>query len=790
LRNISVFIFFMFVKVCLAQKSNTDNPAIIGKICRFNSGRKPLFFVQIRIDNNLPKTNNSNGDFTCAIPEENQGQKVVIHLSYRQWKVINALDTIISIPEITDTLYYYMCTQHQIDSSRVAYYNISLKYLEDSYVRKLKDYQKKSDSNWQEKIALLNQEKDNLEKKIVDISNFYSTYNTDEITQKEKKAISLFFDNKIDDALKLLLSIPLDSTVASEQKILNKLLENQEKVTKTIKVTRLKLKKMATEYREMGDLFLVKLNSDSAEIYYSKAVSVDTSDFDNRIMYSHLIDDKNEVDMAFTSYYKALRIARNIKDSGIVYNDLGMLYRRESKYEKSEAMYKKALSIFYHGDSTKLNRGEILNYAITLDNLANLYAYELKPSLCKKYLLGAIALMKILPEPLTEYEKSSLANIYNSLGDNYVNEERSDSAYFFLDLSRNLNAEIIKKNDSVCYKEALAVSDGALALFYYSVLGNTDSANAYYKKAIEIDKSLSALFPSLYNYSLAEDYSGIADVFLSKNMPKEAKISVCKAIDLVSYLYALNNMAYGDQLVRLFNQLGDLFTKDNFPDSASYAYIRSVNVGEDLLLKLDDSLIIPDLAAGWVKLGDLHQTYIEGIIADSCFSRAIKLFEPFCKNKNADWMNELALIYLKYAGVLEAYDSNFTDAEVYIEKSIKTLKGLFYFNKMKYAYDLWASYLKLSDFECSIKKYNESKKAIKQASYLSENYLSQDSLKYNYSKNKIYQMYGRLYFSKRQYSESIRYLNLAMLYFEKNEPQYKLEIFQCQEILNKIGNSK
>ena len=195
-----------------------------GWVTELNSGKKAIGGVEIDFDEAVPTTTDDDGKFVLTFGDKKIGDMIILNQIYKKgYEVVNIKE--LELAKLNgEKIVVVMCKSGLIDKRRAEYYNISVKFITDSYkanLEKLKEQIKKSEisrENFLAKMQELNHRREMVMKNAEQLAAKFSRVNFDDVSDLYKRAFNKFSEGDIDGAIAILEE---EDLIARAQKRIN-----------------------------------------------------------------------------------------------------------------------------------------------------------------------------------------------------------------------------------------------------------------------------------------------------------------------------------------------------------------------------------------------------------------------------------------------------------------------------------------------------------------------------------------------------------------------------------------
>lgn len=715
----------LFVMACLSCQSYLHGQNLYGIVQEQNSGRKPVQGVLIKSSFGANQVTTKNkGDFILTFQDARAGKSVILQAEKANWIVTDKtkLETNLPLDPLQHPHIIVMCRRDIWEQQNKDYKALLEKYIRTSY-EKEKASLNRMDERYQRQIDSLQNKYTNLEKGLNELADLYNRTNTDDLTEIEKKAYSLFRAGNIEACMRLRESLESEKNfLKAGQK--EKQLDSLSKRLDTAKTSNQNTK--AFHKRNIQEeARLAKLNLDfrKADEKLEFLALNDSTDYDNLFEYAYFLQSQNQNDKAISYFSKAIKLAKNEREIADIQNNLGLLFLGNNNYIASEQAFNTSLQI-----SKSLSK-DTLEYsqsyiAMTLMNLGLLYYREKKFQASETVQVDAIKILRRLNTIFPDYFRYSFIQYYNNLGMLLLKEQKyteseqilqealamykgfersEDREYSLIEaaLYQNLGnlymsldnygeaekahlagLKILRKladDDSAAFIPNLAGGLNDLGAFYVKK-GNFIDANKSLMESVNISRKLVLSNPSAYEPEFTRTLSLLGISYSGLSQFREAEDSFLESIKIGRRISANNPSLYDSRLCTDLILFGQVYVDNRKNEEAEKCFIESIAI---MRRYPEDSVISRDLRATIEKLGVLYEqqgdysaaekTYIEGIEVGSKLL-ASKLHNDelaFCNAVvnlgylyNGDYYSDSIVAYFKYSEVADSILAHYPDSNV------------------------------------------------------------------------------------------------------------------------------
>ena len=371
------------------------------------------------------------------------------------------------------------------------------------------------------------------------------------------------------------------------------------------------------------------------------------------IVYAFLSDYSS----AYNSFIKALLVCEKINDVGgksVVYQNLGIIYRRIGQHDLAKQYYLKALDLCT----------DSINYINIINNLATNEIHTNNPDSAFYYLNKTISISK-------RHNSRGLGSILNNFASCYQQIKLYDSALYYFRLSLEHNKKInnpeveatnlsemgnlffkVNKIDSALYYISLSNKIASQNKFLkilsdnYLTLSEIEKSKGKYKNALELYETYINLKDSIYNAGVFGGINQMQRLYeISKTNQQIEELMVEKQIKERTILY--QNFIFGFLILLIIvlfvnvyqkkklNKTSKVLVEKNIemaevynvtPDFKQKKYSKKTLIDElqkellnKILLVMEDTTVICDAEFSINKLAKMVQSnylYVSDVIND------------------------------------------------------------------------------------------------------------------------------------------------------------------------------
>ena len=319
------------------------------------------------------------------------------------------------------------------------------------------------------------------------------------------------------------------------------------------------------------------------------------------------------------------------------YNNLGLFYQTQGKYELAKENFTQALNqqLEIFGDKPHED------IATSYNNLGGLYEdiadYKTAEVFCNK----TFAIRKQL---YGEKAHPHIAHNYNNLGEFYSNQSNYKKAEEMLIMALNQNLELFGNNPH----SSVALSYNNLGIVYYHQ-GKYKEGEKCFLKTLNIQKQIHG---ERAHTHVANSYNNLGALYNEQKDYKRAEEMLIKSINLKLELYGKDKLHY--DFSNSYNNLGFVYHNLGDYKQAEEYYKKALNIQKQIYGEKDH----PYIAGTYNNLGGVYESQGDIIRAEEVYTKALeqrlRIFGNNTPHEDiASSYNNLGIFYCKQMGDYE-----------------------------------------------------------------------------------------------------------------------------------------
>jgi tetratricopeptide (TPR) repeat protein len=538
MRKLFVFLFFFCLWI-----EGIQGAILRGRITLNTKRGEGIANVQVQVPGHNPVFTVDSGYFEKELPGIKPGYDVKLSVHLAGKEVVNGHNLEVTFKDVPSTdVHIVMCKIGERTRWACLYYEIELKeHINESHDKKLAEIKKKYAKNTQglyEELEKLRKNHEVALNQVKKLAEQIAAVDPEKVSALYREAVTLVARGELDIAVKVL----------DDKKIETEARKPLEKLQDCVNAFILK-----------AQIFITQLKFDKADTCFRKAINIDPGNFDGAYLYASFLYDQNRFKESFPLYKRALTLAQNDNDRGMILNDIANSYLKTNRFLESETAYKEALKN-YRALAAKNPGAYRLYVATTLNNLGKLYSdtgrFLEGETAYKKALTIRRALAAKDPDAYRPYVATTL----NNLGILYWKTDRFSESEMAYKKALTIRKTLAAKNPDA-YRPYVATTLNNLGTLY-SDTGRFSESETAYKEALTIRRALAAKNPDAYLPDAAMTLNNLGLWYMSLKKYKEALNSLKEALEIREKLAMATPSAYDLDLCKTLLSLYLLYLKN------------------------------------------------------------------------------------------------------------------------------------------------------------------------------------------------------------------------------------
>ena len=512
-------LLFLGLHILQAQEDIKLPGLVVEQNSKYRTGAiKYLANAEIKSAGSVPQRSDNNGKFTLVFADRPGGDVVRIFAAKSGYELVNEAELKqASVIGRSKPLKIVMCKQGRLYDNQVVYYKIAKDAAIASYKLKMATLEKegkegerlmaelsvqfnKKIKTAEEAIALLDQQRQLIEKQAKELADKFLTVNLDDESPTYQRAFAAFEARNIELAEAILDTVDLEkrlslnsSAKAKEEALMDTLQKNIDKRAEQIRqdvnmcLFKARLHKLKFEWAK-------------AERYYDLAIAYDSSNLEVVFEVAHYMQVQNQFAKARVYYEKALKLTSRPFEKSLILNNLGNLLSDNNELVAARQAYKEALQL--RRKLAEKNPDVYLpDVAMTLNNLGILLSDNNELVAARQAYEESLQLRRKLAEKNPDVYLPDVATSLNNLGVLFKANNEMVAAQQAYKESLQLYRKLAEKNPDV-YLPYVATNLNNLGALL-KVNNEMDAAKQAYEEALQLRRKLAGKNPLAYNLYVA-----------------------------------------------------------------------------------------------------------------------------------------------------------------------------------------------------------------------------------------------------------------------------------------------
>ena len=540
--------------------------------------------VQIGADGANPAASDSLGMFTLEFPQRQPGHTVRLVVNKEGYEVVNDVQvTELTLPSPVEarTVTILLCKEGSREEMARRYYRLkSIEAIDETYKRRLKELEEKEQAT-AEAQTRLQQQREEAIGAAGKAAEELAKEKPQEASEIYRKAMQLFLDGKVDEALAIL----------SGEKLQRMAAEAREKKAQAEKA----IEEAVQAWLLRARILTVQFRFSEADQAYREAIEISPESLEANFAFARFSQNLNRYGTAEPLYLKCLELARrsgNQPDVAMTLNNLGVLNREQNRMEEARMAFKKALKTYR--ELAQKNPEVYLPYvATTLNNLGVLNSDQNRNEEARMAYEEALKTYRELAQKNPEVYLPYVATTLNNLGVLNTEQNRNEEARMAYEEALKICRELAQKNPEV-YLPHVATTLNNLGNLN-SKQNRKEEARKAFEEALKIRRELAQENPEVYLPYVATTLNNLGVLNSNQNRKDEARKAYVEALKTYLELAQKNPEVYLPYVARTLSNIGILNAEQNRKEEARKVYEEALQIYEGLA-KHDSDRFAPDVA--------------------------------------------------------------------------------------------------------------------------------------------------------------------------------------------------
>ncbi|MGN0207719.1 MAG: tetratricopeptide repeat protein [Muribaculaceae bacterium] len=715
------FIRVFFVLLCLAGTFEAQAILQKGVTYRYNgkNPRTPIggVYIKAAIAANNDVSNDTTGVFVLALDKLRMGDKIGTVRVVKSGMMVFNKDAVDEWAVRKEPLSLILCDADEFQRQKdnlIAIGRSQAKKKYDSQIAELereKQAQQILIDDYAEKLDSLYQNYQNALKHMDEYADVFARIDASEVDTVSQRAIELFNNGKIDEAILLLeqndLMSKLDDALRTKsnaqelrtaadkaEALADKDIEN---ITRNIHV-QISAYKMSCQWDKAGEL----LKSLADKLNTPEAI------WD----YGEFCGNQKDYNTAETYIKKAIQTldkepnkeSTEYLDCLAKYNNgLGALYTWTQRLSEAEDALILALRI--RGQLVETNPTFEKKYATVQMNLANLYCLSNRFTEAEEMYKSSLEIYsKYVKENPNEFEPEiAMAQMNYALfcQDESQRFEESESLFkSSLEITERLS-----KSNPQKYEPDLAITLYNLGNLYYMTYRYNESEMCH-KAALEIRERLSKSNPDAHLIDLSTSLTHLANVYAEQNRFDESEKLYLKSLGICQQLANKNPNAFETSLAITLNQIACFYYSTNQYAKSVEMFKATLEIRERQAIR-NPSAYERDLASALMNLASVYSDINRHSESEELYQKALLIYKRLAAKHPNVYTAKIALLQCNLA-ILYSQTSQYSKSEEMYKATLEIYQELNKTNKGSYLPELAMTKMNLAILYKNTERYSES----------------------------------------------------------------------------------
>src|SRR6266436_9073471 len=561
-------VFIILALLTVVSKAKAD-AVLRGVVLSNELGGPPIGNVEVSAVGANPNNTDANGVFTFTFPSKKPGETVRLIVRKQGYVVVNEIQLEVTLPADPQErpAILLLCKEGDREEMARRFYRLKLVAGADE------TYKKEAQHADPAELGKLQQERDQAKKAADKRAEEFAKQEPGVGSELYRKAMRLFLDGKVDEALVTLSDEKLRelSKAAKERKA------EAGKTTEAIQAWLLK-----------AQLFTVQFRFDDAEKAYQEAIDTSPESLKANFAFAHFNQELNRYDKARRAYARCLELARSKDDDGdiaLTLNNLANLDKDQNRPETARKGYEEALKIYR--ELAQKNRDIYLpKVAMTLNNLAMLDKDQNRMEAARKGYEEALRIYREFAQKNPDTYLSYVATILNNLAVLHADQDRPEAARTEYEEALKIYREFAQKNPDTYLPYVATILNNLANLD--SEQNRMEAARKEYEEALRIRGELAQKNPDTYLSDVAQTLGNLASVDVFENRIGTARKRFEEALDIFEQLAARNPDRFQSDIAKTLGNLASVDVFENRIGTARKRFEEALDIFEQLAARNPD----------------------------------------------------------------------------------------------------------------------------------------------------------------------------------------------------------
>src|SRR5215210_1612412 len=541
----------LILSLALLAATNAKAVDLYGKMVENELGGPPMAGVEIGAPGANPTATGSLGLFRLALPRRQPGDAVSLIVGKEGYEVVNdvQLEVILPLKPEDRPLTLLLCPPKLCEEMRRRFYRLKgVEAVEASYLRQLRELEQSTKATAAE-IARLKDERDAALAAAERAAEDFSRTRTAKGSEMYQKALRLFLDGRLNEALAVLDEAELQGALAAARARKKEAERDIEQVVQG--------------YLLRAKLLTLQLQFARAEEIYRTAVEIVPESFEASFALAEFADNHMQYAPATAAYQHCIELARKQgAEAGVAktLNNLGRLLSAQNRHGEARNAFDEALTI-RRRLAEKDPDVYLSQVAATLNNLGFLLKTQNHLDEARKAYAEALAIRRQLAEKNPDAYLPDVAGVLNNLGLLLAEQNHLDEAGKDYGEALAIYRQLAERSTDA-YLPYVATTLNNLGLLLNGQ-NHLDEAGKDYGEALAIYRQLAERSTDAYLPYVATTLNNLGLLLNGQNRLDEARKAYDEALAIRRQLAEDNPDTYLPHVVATLNHLGRLLIRQS-----------------------------------------------------------------------------------------------------------------------------------------------------------------------------------------------------------------------------------
>ena len=443
-------------------------------------------------------------------------------------------------------------------------------------------------------------------------------------------------------------------------------------------------------------------------------------------------------------------------------NNLGLIYSDTQRFDESEKMYNAALEIRKRMADANPQAYES-DLVTSFLYLANFYREIKRFTESEQMHKAALEIIKRLANSNPQAHELHLAFAYNNLALLYRATQRFTESEQIYNAALEIFKRLAEANPQA-HESHLAQSYNNLATLYWETQRFTESEKMF-NAALEIRKRMAEANPQAYEHDLAATYNNLAGLYHVTQRFKESEKMHQAALEIYNRLADANPQAYESYLAISYNNLANLYSETQRFTDSEQMYKAALEIRKRMA-EANPQAYEPDLGQSYHNLANLYHDTQRFAESEKMYKGALEIRKRLANSNPQAYEPDLAGSYNNLANLYHD-TQRFAESEKMHKAALEIRKRLADANPQAYEPDLARSYNNLANLYSDTQRFTDSEQMYKEALEIRKRLADANPQAYEPDLGQSYHNLAVLYSKTQRYAESEQMYKAAITIYER-----------------------